>query len=133
MLDDEFLAFCADDQQVLENDLRAGILDHANRFVAAGNLAVERFVTRHPRGRFLHVEADLVIARHGKDGFAVALEMRPLNRFPAILDRPVGKCRGGDQGRGEQGGAKKSSCVGHGVLPQNWKLSDTLALRPGRV
>ena len=99
----------------------------------ARNLAVEWFVARHPRGRFLHVEADLVIACHAQDGFAIALEMGVLDRFAAVRDRSVGQCGGGDERGGEKGGAEESSYVGHGVLPQNWKLSETLALRPGRV
>ena len=133
MLDDEFLALGADHQQVLEDDLGAGILDHADRFVPARNLAVERFVARHPRGRFLHVEADLVVACHAQDGGAVALELRGFDCFAAVRDRAVGQCGRGDERGGEKGGAKESSYVGHGVLPQNWKLSETLALRPGRV
>ena len=136
VLDDEFLAAMFGNQQVLQHDLRARILDHTNRFVPTGNLALERFVAFQPRGGFLHIEAHLVIARHAQDRLAVAFKMRFFRRLAAILNRTIGKCRSSDKRTGQQRRANEILYSRHDrFFPrcQNWKLSDTLALRPGRV
>jgi len=90
VLDDHLIALFSDDKQVLQHDLRPRVLDDANRFMTARDFPLERFVSFQPGRRFLHVEANLVIACHGKDGRTVALEMGLFDSFPAILNGTVG-------------------------------------------
>src|SRR3546814_6077141 len=64
MLDHEALVVVAgDDEHVLEYDLAPRVLDHADDLVAARSFGFEHFVIGVPARRFLHVEADAVIAR----------------------------------------------------------------------
>ena len=58
--------------------------------------------------------------------------MRALDRFAAVRDGAVGERGAGDGSGGEQGCADQCRQF-HVVLPQNEKLIETLALRPGRV
>src|SRR3546814_8053102 len=60
---------------MLQYDLAAGVLDHAHDLVAAQLFGFEHCVGRIPARRFLHVEADAVIARHREDVGAVLLEI----------------------------------------------------------
>ncbi len=76
MLDDHAVVVVAgDDEHVLQHDLAPRILDHADDLVAARTLGFEHLVIGVPARRFLHVEADAVIARHREDVGAVLFEI----------------------------------------------------------
>lgn len=119
VLDDHVHAVVVYDEQVLEDDLAAGILDHANDLVPTGGLLLQRSVAGIPASGFLHIEANAVVARHGKDIGAVSLET---GRSLLCGDGRMSECRAGCHGDGKQAGAKNGLDTIHGfVLPVDQK------------
>ncbi|MNR21856.1 hypothetical protein D3C85_1387800 [compost metagenome] len=114
MLDDDGLALVLHDQNVLQADAIALVIDDAHDLAAARQLALHRVVVGVEADVLAHVEVDAELAGLGQDRLAVLLERAGGGR-DARSGRRLGQGSRGRGGAGQKGGGEEDGA--HGAVP----------------
>ncbi|MNS39629.1 hypothetical protein D3C72_719170 [compost metagenome] len=119
VLDDDSLAFVLHDQDVLQADAVALVIDDAHDLAAARQLALHRVVVGVEADVLAHVEVDAELAGLGQDRLPVALE-RAGGRRGVRGGRRLRQGAGRGNGAGQQGGGDENGA--HGLFRNESRL-----------